>query len=268
MGSFNNIILEASDQTEDLGELVGDKNPLDGLEDASFQYLPPKIQREVVERDREENNGIGRYDVDTVTMSELIDVYGYNPSNAGSTQRPTKVYPRIEAVLLSNGMLNKDKRILDYPSGLGHGSAYFTEAGYDIQSAEPYFNSNKKNATGSPTYTSKDGSDIPSNTFDVVINAYFVNVVPNEIREQVLRAAYDSLIVGGVLVILTMSMATARGERYKYKVSSKEFLKTNTFQRGFSGVELIEYCRRLFNGADCEALNIPSVNTCVVVTKK
>jgi len=99
--------------------------------------------------------------------------------------------------------------ILDIGSGLGQVHSKFApRKKLNISTAEPSYDSGAfKEASGmnTPTYTRHDGTDIPTEAFDFVLNSGSISEYPADTRESVIRTAARAMKPGGVSVINAMT---------------------------------------------------------------
>ena len=121
---------------------------------------------------------------------ESLEKLGYDPSKSEKTQAVTtdKTYKKIFDLLE-----NKNVKILDFAAGKGFGTKLGKELKLNIVGYEPF--SNPKTRQVKPEYT--ESNQIPSNEFDIIINNAVLNVVPENVRVEILQQIYNSLAVGG-----------------------------------------------------------------------
>jgi SAM-dependent methyltransferase len=127
--------------------------------------------------------------------------------------------------------------VIDYGAGRGHGTSLLGEG---AESFEPY-----PNAAFRPTYT--DPAAVPSDHYAGVVNLNVLNVLPPDLREQVVREMARVVRPQGQMVVTTrgrdvmaargepgpepMSLVVGQGDRARY-------------QKGFTQQELREYLQR------------------------
>jgi SAM-dependent methyltransferase len=157
------------------------------------------------------------------------------PSNAQRTQisgtLPT--YQKAAALLGTSG------RGIDYGAGLGLGAR---ELGFD--SFEPFPRSGF-----TPTYT--DPATIPSLSYDMLTNFNVLNVVPREVRDDLVSNIGRVIAPGGKGLITTrgrdvMSAQGTPGPEPMSLITSRD-----TYQKGFTQPELQDYLRYIL-GSDFE----------------
>lgn len=151
----------------------------------------------------------------------------------------------------------KNARILDIGAGFGHIHKQFDNIlGVKTESYEPFYNTEKYQehaGKSKPDYVKMDGSDIPQGKFDVVVNNAVLNVVPRDIRDNVVRAIGDAMKPGGIGVINAMSASYTKDQISKIEEGKSSNIKlgdsevfTNqggkfTYQKGFTTSELVAY---------------------------
>jgi len=161
---------------------------------------------------------------------ESLAQKGYKPSDSEGTQIPTTkgTYEKISKVI------NKNEKVLDFSSGLGHGTKAIADDGHSVDSYEPFYQSDK--GVVEPTF--KDSSSIPSDSYDVVINNAVLNVVPEATRIEILQEIYRVLKPGGRAYINLMGWGNikSRLDNPKTKlVGPREVITSKgTFQKGYT----------------------------------
>lgn len=177
------------------------------------------------------------YDEDTATMQVLIDELEYNPSDASGTQRSnTKAtYGAAVKEFVSRGILSGESKVLDYSAGLGVGAGLMRELGLkSVDTYEPYppngFN---------PDYSSEDASDVPNDSYDLVIVNYVVNVVPIDIRTSIIERAFSKVKPGGHLFVTSMTPAdisqTIKKGAFRHRVSTTEVITSRgSYQKAYT----------------------------------
>lgn len=161
---------------------------------------------------------------------ESLAQNGYKPSDSEGTQIPTTkgTYEKISKVI------NKNEKVLDFSSGLGHGTKAIADDGHSVDSYEPFYQSDK--GVVEPTF--KDSSSIPSDSYDVVINNAVLNVVPEATRIEILQEIYRVLKPGGRAYINLMGWGNikSRLDNPKTKlVGPREVITSKgTFQKGYT----------------------------------
>lgn len=155
-------------------------------------------------------------------------------------------YQRAGDILRERGV---EGFILDYGAGRGHGTKHL---GKTAESFEPY-----PNASFVPTYT--DPSIIPADRYAGLVNLNVLNVLPREMRDQVVREMGRVIKPEGEMIITTrgrdvmdargvpgpepMSLIIGEGERARY-------------QKGFTPSELREYVQSTLG----ERFNVENLN--------
>lgn len=137
-------------------------------------------------------------------------------------------------------------RGLDFGAGLGEG-ARVMPGQYDTY--EPF----AKN--WSPTYS--DVSQIPEDAYNRLTNLNVLNVVPREMRDEIVQGIGRSMEPGGLGIITTrgadVMKATGRpGPEPMSMITSRD-----TYQKGFTNPELQEYLKYILgSGYDIDRLNL------------
>ena len=108
-----------------------------------------------------------------------------------------------------------------------------------------------------PNYTKIDASDIPLGKFDIVVNNAVLNVIPADIRDNVVRTIGGALKSGGIAIINAMKSdytksqikAIESGKSKNIKLSDSEVFTYEsgkyTYQKGFTTKELV-LIRKMF----------------------
>lgn len=174
-----------------------------------------------------------------------IDIYklGFKSLNVRKTQISGTVntYKNIVDKLMHSAYGNKDLAILDYGSGLGYGTKYLNDnTPYYIASFEPYYN-NKTGVYG-PTFITAD-QRLTDSRYDIIISNCVLNVVPDDIRDTILKRMYLMLNSGGRIFINVQSIHAIRKTMVRGQVlSDTEVLTTRgTYQKGFTNKSLYDY---------------------------
>jgi 2-polyprenyl-3-methyl-5-hydroxy-6-metoxy-1,4-benzoquinol methylase len=188
---------------------------------------------------------------------------------------------------LANNFPNiKDARILDIGAGFGHIHKQFDRVlGITTESYEPFYNTDKyKEHAGidKPNYTKIDASDIPLGKFDIVVNNAVLNVIPADIRDNVVRTIGAALKSGGIAIINAMKSDYTKsqiksiesGKSKNIKLSDSEVFTYEsgkyTYQKGFTTKELVAYTQDVL-GEDYVVKPAPSEitsMTTVLIQKK
>lgn len=144
------------------------------------------------------------------TKQKLIDNFDYPPNeNSANTQRVNTV-PSYEKAAKILDELSDGDRGLDFSSGLGLGADAMNQISKKtrFETYEPFAKDNVRK----PTYQSID--QVPKNAYDKLTNLNTLNVVPKNIRDQIVKDIGDALAPDGVAII------SARGKEV-IKVSPK-----------------------------------------------
>lgn len=162
----------------------------------------------------------------------LINAFkaGYRPENAHKTQVKNTVntYQNI-----MHDIVTDDVNILDYGSGLGYGSKLLHDNGYLIKSYEPYYNNDK--GIYKPDYI--DYWSI-NGKYNVIISNCVLNVVPDDIRKNIVKRMFKMLAVDGLIYVNVNSKHAIKKNNGQW-LSDNEVLTTKgTYQKGFTRAEL------------------------------
>lgn len=214
------------------------------------------------------------YSDDTATLRLIERRYGYDRSDASNTQATNTPasYKKVIDMLEWLGLVTYESAILDYPSGLGCGSVVLGSMDYKSTTVEPYYNHDRGTLVGGPDYTDID--DVPSGSFDVVLNIYCLNVVPHDIREEIILKAYDKLKPGGVLIFIARDRIPGNPVHYisptEYLMSkkSKTSISGMTYQKAFgSSKKLSEYISKVLAGHDAVVTSVKLSGASTMVIK-
>jgi len=147
--------------------------------------------------------------------------------NAQKTQI-AGTFPTYKKALGLLDMEIPEGRTLDFGAGLGMSR----DLGFDTY--EPF-----PRAGFDPTYRS--AADIPDASYDRLTNLNVLNVVPREVRDQIVSDIGRVLDRGGVGVVTTRGrdVMTAKGMRGPEPMSV--ITSADTYQKGFSQKELQEF---------------------------
>jgi len=151
----------------------------------------------------------------------------------------------------------KNARILDVGAGFGHIHKPFKQIlGIEAESYEPFYNKQKyllHAGKAKPDYLKMDASDVPKGKFDVVVNNAVLNVVPADIRDNVVRVIGESIKNGGIGIISAMNFDYTKGQINKINEGKSKNIKLSdsevftyesgkyTYQKGFKTPEIVAY---------------------------
>lgn len=156
--------------------------------------------------------------------------------NAAKTQRSNTVPTYLKAADYLTGVPG---RILDYSAGKGLGAeAMAQKLGRPVETYEPF-------AQGwTPDYSKLDASDVPTAAFGGLTNLNALNVVPREVRDQMVLDMGRSLEPGGMGIITTRGneVMKTKGGRPGPEPSSI-ISGIDTYQKGFTNPELEAYLK-------------------------
>ena len=156
-------------------------------------------------------------------------------ANAQRTQVATTTPTYVKAA----DILNKSKtgNILDYGAGRGKGSEAIGADSYEPFPREGF----------NPTY--KEANSIPSESYDKVISASVINVVPKDVRDGIVKDIGRVLKPEGEAIITarTVSDVSAAKNKTTFEGEENAFVigdqATGTFQKGFTQSELETYVK-------------------------
>lgn len=169
----------------------------------------------------------------------IAKIAEYVPQNSQKTQRPGTLptYTKAHAFFDQLGAPH-DKGpagVLDYGAGLGH-------SGQWGHTYEPHPQSGFE-----PTY--KDASEVPEGAYHRVTNLNVLNVVPPEIRHQIVDGIGKSLAPGGHAIITTRGLKEVQDAKNAVPADNGDFgavrvrpdTPHETYQKGFTPKELHQY---------------------------
>ena len=165
------------------------------------------------------------------------------PENSQRTQRPGteasygKVHQFFDAIgAPSEGGLDG---VLDYGAGLGHSAKW----GHTY---EPH---PRKDRDFRPSWV--DPSEVPEGKFNRVTNLHVLNVVPPDVRHEIVDGIGRAMAPGGHAVIMTRSRSAVASAKNKidanngdpgaYHIGDPNNPGSMTYQKGFTPAELQEY---------------------------
>ena len=160
------------------------------------------------------------------------------PENSQATQRKGTLPTYVKAKDFLDG-LKEGGTTLDYGAGLGLGAEAMGADSFEPNPRETFVG-------GRPTYDSS--KQIPSNSYDKLVTANVLNVIPNEdgSRDKVVKDIGRVLAPGGVAMIQTRDVSGVMGAKTATPGPEKNSIiaKTEgreTFQKGFDKDELVQY---------------------------
>ena len=180
-------------------------------------------------------------------------------SNSQRTQVATTVgsYVKADNLLKERGVKGK---ILDFGAGLGKGTAKIGSDDYEPFPKEGY----------TPKYT--DPGKIPDESYGGVVNLNVLNVVPPEIREQIVQDIARVLKPGGQAVIGTRRWKGDVANTKNFKPTGEEnaiITGRETYQKGIEPAELIEYLQEILgDGFKVERINNIAASGAVITKLK
>ena len=193
-----------------------------------------------------------------------------NP-NSASTQRSITLnsYRKVGEWLSST--LQPDS-ILDFGAGLGEGTRALqqTNPEAEVFSYEPFPQG------WDPDF--RRSEDIPSSTFQAIVSLNVLNVLPRNIRDEVVVEIWDSLSPGGTAVIGVRGWSGDVGSTKNFEPSDEEkslLVKTKVkgkeelvFQKGFDKAEFLSYLQELLPEASIEFSKNAFAKVCCILNKR
>lgn len=192
-------------------------------------------------------------------MDRLFDV---PPENAQRTQRANTIKTYRKAKQILDAEMPEGKT-LDFGAGLGLGAEELKADSY-----EPFPREGFK-----PNYTNP--SDIPSNSYKRLTSLNVLNVVPREVRDNIVNDIGRVLEPGGTAIVQARDNAQIKsiknfveGNEPGSKVVLKPSGEVDTYQKGFSQTELKKYIKEILgDNFDVKSLG-DAVNGAGVIVKK
>lgn len=167
------------------------------------------------------------------------------PENAARTQiigtLPT--YKKAADIFEQQGARGRG---LDFGAGLGEGAKVMPGK---FETYEPF-------ARGwNPTYS--DISQIPPEAYNRLTNLNVLNVVPREIRDEIVQGIGRSMEPGGLGILTTRGADVMRAAGRPGPEPMSMITSRDTYQKGFTPTELQEYLRYMLGqGYDIERLGL------------
>lgn len=174
------------------------------------------------------------------------------------TKGNTGTYKKTGEYLVKNNLLQPKSSILSIGSGaIYNAQALHSSLGenheHTVNEQEP--NPGKRPANNQPKYSKMDGSDIPSDSHDVVLHHNVVNVVEPHIRDAVLHTSFRTVKEGGHIIIgsrgwkgdvdTVKNFEPADEDKAKWVIKKKKGGEVfHSYQKGFDGNELKDYAEQ------------------------
>lgn len=169
----------------------------------------------------------------------LADESGALPLPPLSNAQRTQIAGTFPTYKKAMGLLDTEipeGRTLDFGAGLGMSR----DLGFDTY--EPF-----PRAGFDPTYRS--AADIPDASYDRLTNLNVLNVVPREVRDQIVSDIGRVLKPGGVGVITTRGRDVMAAKGMAGPEPMSVITSADTYQKGFSQRELQEYLQSILGEA-------------------
>jgi len=151
--------------------------------------------------------------------------------------------------------INPEGRTLDFGAGLGLGAKEMGADSYEPFAREGFV----------PTFAKS--AEIPSDSYEKITNLNVLNVVPREVRDDIVKEIGRVLKPGGTAVITTRGKDVMKAKGREGPEDNSIITSAGTYQKGFTKGELEEYVKEtLGEGFDIKRLNLGPAG--VTVTKK
>ena len=206
---------------------------------------------------------------------EMEKVFMPPPKNAAKTQRAGTLPTYMKAVKILDEISSGGKMI-DFSSGLGIGARYARKGGMDAY--EPFHDADKiakakvkfggKEYVGGKQPDFTKAEDIPSESYEKLINLNTLNVVGREDRDKIIKDIGRVLKPGGTGIVMARTPSDVMGAKgVKGKEPNSIITGTGTYQKGFTQEEIVDYVSsQLGDGFSVEPLT--SLNGSGVIIKK
>jgi SAM-dependent methyltransferase len=165
--------------------------------------------------------------------------------DAMNAQR-TQISGTLPTYLKARDLIGERGRGIDYGAGLGLGAQAL-----DLDDYEPF-----PRAGYSPKY--RDPRQIPSNSYDRLTNLNVLNVVPREIRDQIVSDMGRVMRPDGVGVITTRGRDVLNAKNPRLGPEPMSVITSkDTYQKGFTQSELRDYLRYILgDNFDVESVKL------------
>jgi hypothetical protein len=176
------------------------------------------------------------------------------PEAAQKTQIPGTLPTYVKAKKKLDTIMPEGKT-LDFGAGLGLGAKEMGADSYEPFAREGFV----------PTFT-KSG-EIPSDSYEKITNLNVLNVVPREVRDEIVKEIGRVLKPGGTAVITTRGKDVMKAKGRVGPEENSIITSAGTYQKGFTKDELESYVKEtLGDGFEINRLNLGPAG--VTVTKK
>jgi hypothetical protein len=176
------------------------------------------------------------------------------PEAAQKTQIPGTLPTYVKAKQKLDTIVPEGKT-LDFGAGLGLGAKEMGADSYEPFAREGFM----------PTFTKSN--EIPSESYEKVTNLNVLNVVPKEVRDDIVKEIGRVLKPGGTAVITTRGKDVMKAKGREGPEENSIITSAGTYQKGFTKPELEEYVKdTLGEGYEVKRLNLGPAG--VTVTKK
>jgi SAM-dependent methyltransferase len=176
------------------------------------------------------------------------------PEAAQRTQIPGTLPTYVKAKEKLDQII-PEGRTLDFGAGLGLGAKEMGADSYEPFAREGFI----------PTFNKSDA--IPSDSYEKITNLNVLNVVPREVRDDIVKEIGRVLKPGGTAVITTRGKDVMKAKGRAGPEDNSIITSAGTYQKGFTKPELEEYVKEtLGDGFEIKRLNLGPAG--VTVTKK
>jgi hypothetical protein len=179
-----------------------------------------------------DDSGRQRRTVRNLTLAEVQSHAAYAAENAERTQvsNTKRTYER----LIDEYLVEGDK-VLDFGGGLGVGTESLRDSGFTADLYEPF--SQEARRVVAPDFIEMDASDVPGMEYDKVLNTFVLNVVPQDIRDNVVERIAAKLRIGGEAIITARPWSSVKDTlktEGSMDLGNRQVITTRgTYQRGY-----------------------------------
>ena len=209
------------------------------------QFIDDKYLRALEEAGHKEGGSITGYSKGKAVQKLASNLILPPAENAARTQiigtLPT--YEKASSILQQRGAAGRG---IDFGAGLGEGAKAL---GKDFDTYEPF----AKNWM--PTYS--NAADVPSDAYGRLTNLNVLNVVPREIRDEIVQDIGRVMEPGGLGIITTRGKDVMNAKGLAGPEPMSVITSRDTYQKGFNKDELEEYLKYMLGDKfDINRLNL------------
>lgn len=184
-----------------------------------------------------------------------------SPLHDKATRHPTQVTNTVNTYKKIYEYLQKSKfngKILDASSGLGLGTAVGREEfKFQVDDVEPFPNVNYN-----PLYRRYEDVE---GKYNVIISSMVINVVPQDIRNNLIIEMANKLSNKGKIILTTRrskEIAAISSRKPINENSAEYFIEgKSTYQKGFDKNELVSYVEDVFDCIDYKGFKIEDISS-------